>query len=158
VQGRGTEEMKTNDVTNIFQKGKIGFSIELGRPAGGAYLRDLEKVTRKVASMNVEFAEDNPVMQLMQDRSTGALRAEVLDERVLSAIAEFIVPEENALAFIDEMKRFLNSEIDCLVTMSVIARAGPDGQSDFLQTLQGKGVPTYPNGKVNIGMALVTEE
>lgn len=158
VQGRGTEEMKTNDVTNLFQKGKIGFSIELGRPAGGAYLNDLEKVTKTITSMGVVFAEDNPVMQLMADRSTGALRPEVLGERVLSAIAEFLVPEEDALAFIDEMKRFLNSELDCLVTMSVISRAGPDGNSDFLQTLKDYGVDTYPNGKVNIGMALVGEE
>ena len=38
VSGRGTEEMKTNDVTNNFVEGKIGFSIELGRPGVGAYL------------------------------------------------------------------------------------------------------------------------
>jgi NAD-dependent dihydropyrimidine dehydrogenase PreA subunit len=158
VQGRGTEEMKTNDVTNLFRRGKIGFSIELGRPAGGAYLSDLEKVLKKVTSMGVEFAEDNPVIQLIEDRGTGALRPEVLGERVLSAIAEFLVPEEEAIDFIREMKRFLNSEMDCLVTMSVISRARPDGRPDFLQKLKDYGVAVYPNGKVNIGMALVREE
>ena len=158
VQGRGTEEMKTNDVTNLFKKGEIGFSIELGRPAGGAYLSDLEKVVKKVTSMGVKFAEDNPVMQLIEDHSVGTLRPEVLGERVLSAIAEFLVPEEKALEFIDEMKQFLDSELDCLVTMSVISRAVKDGTSDFLQKLKDNGVATYPNGKVNIGMALVREE
>jgi NAD-dependent dihydropyrimidine dehydrogenase PreA subunit len=157
VQGRGTEEMKTNDVTNLFQKGKIGFSIELGRPAGGAYLSDLEKVIRKVTSMGGELAEDNPVYQLIDDLKTGALRPEVLGERVLSAIAEFLVPEEKSLDVIEEMKSFLNSELDCLVTMSVISRAGRDGSSGFLQKLKESGVDTYPNGKVNIGMALVGE-
>jgi len=157
VQGRGTEEMKTNDVTGLFQKGKIGFSIELGRPIGGAYLRDLEKVVRKVTSMGVEFAEDNPVVSLIANRTTGALKPEVLGEKVLSAIAEFLVPEEEALDFLGEMKGFLNSELDCVVTMSVISRADEDGASEFLQRLKDRGENVYPNGKVNIGMALVRE-
>jgi NAD-dependent dihydropyrimidine dehydrogenase PreA subunit len=155
VAGRGTEEMKTNDVTNRFQAGKIGFSIELGRPVGGAYLRDLEKVVKKVTSMGVTFAEDNPVIPLIADRKTGALKPEILGEKVLSAIAEFLVPEVNAIDFIDEMKRFLNSELDCVVTMSVISRADTQGNSGFLRKLKERGVDTYPNGKVNIGMALV---
>lgn len=155
VQGRGTEEMKTNDVTNLFQKGKIGFSIELGRPGGGAYLTELEKVLKKVTPLGVEFSEDNPVISLIADRSTGALKPEVLGEKVLSAIAEFLVPEPDALGFIDEMKNFLNAELDCVATMSVIARADEDGASEFMSKLKERGVDIYPNGKVNIGMALV---
>ena len=157
VQGRGTEEMKTNDITGLFQKGKIGFSIELGRPIGGAYLRDLEKVVRKVTSRGVEFAEDNPVVSLIADRTTGALRPEILGEKVLSAIVEFLIPEEEALDFLDKIKGFLNSELDCVVTMSVISRADEDGASEFLQRLKDRGESVYPNGKVNIGMALVRE-
>ena len=155
VLGRGTEEMKTNDVTNLFEKGKIGFSIEVGRPSGGAYLRDLEKVIKKVTPMGVEFAEDNPVIPLIVNRATGELRSEVLGERVLSAIVEFLVPEEDAIDLINEMKHFLNSELDCVATMSVVSRADPDGRSDFLQRLTDAGLNPYPNGKVNIGMALV---
>ena len=158
VQGRGTEEMKTNDVTNLFQHGKIGFSIELGRPVGGAYLKDLEKVVRKVSSMDVQFAEDNPVFHLIVDRATGALRPEILGEKVLSAIVEVLVPEERAMDFIREMKRFLNSDLDCVVTMSVISRADSDGNSRFMEQLKRCGETIYPNGKVNIGMALVGEE
>lgn len=155
VQGRGTEEMKTNDVTNLFQKGKIGFSIELGRPGVGAYLTDLEKVIMKATSRGVEFSEDNPVISLIADRATGELRPEVLNEKVLSAIAEFLVPESEALEFIDEMKAFLNAELDCVATMSVIARADENGDSEFMRRLKDSGVAIYPNGKVNIGMALV---
>ncbi|GAB4341705.1 MAG: 4Fe-4S binding protein [Candidatus Abyssubacteria bacterium] len=157
VLGRGTEEMKTNDVTNLFTEGKIGFSVELGRPVGGAYLRDLEKVVKKTTKMGVEFARDNPVMSLVVDRTTGALRPEVLNEKVLSAIVEFLVPEERALDVFDEMKQFLNTEVDCIVTMSVIARADSDGNPRFLERLKERGILTYPNGKVNIGMALVQE-
>lgn len=157
VQGRGTEEMKTNDVTNLFQQGKIGFSVELGRPVGGAYLRDLEKVIKKVTARGVEFAEDNPVISLIADRTTGALRPEVLDEKVLSAIVEFLVPENEALEFLDQLKDFLNSELNCVVTMSVISRADENGISAFHQRLKDRGEEVYPNGKVNIGMALVRE-
>jgi len=158
VQGRGTEEMKTNDVTNLFQRGKVGFSIELGRPVGGAYLRDLEKVLKKVTSMGVEFAGDNPVYHLITDHTTGALRPEILGEKVLSAIVEVLVPEQQAMDFIREMKRFLNSELDCVVTMSVISRADSEGGSRFMEQLRRHGESIYPNGKVNIGMALVGEE
>jgi NAD-dependent dihydropyrimidine dehydrogenase PreA subunit len=154
VLGRGTEEMKTNDVTNLFTTGKIGFSIELGRPVGGAYLRELEKVVKKTTRMGVEFARDNPVMSFVVDRATGALRPEVLNEKVLSAIVEFLVPEERALEVIDEMKHFLNDEVDCVVTMSVISRADEKGNPRFLRRLKERGIATYPNGKVNIGMAL----
>ena len=155
VQGRGTEEMKTNDVTNLFQEGEIGFSIELGRPGVGAYLTDLEKVIKKVTAKGYTFSEDNPVVSLIADRSTGALRPEVLKERVLSAIAEFLVPEDETLDFIEEVKDFLNSELECVATISVISRADEDGNSAFMQKLKDRGIGIYPNGKVNIGMALV---
>lgn len=155
VQGRGTEEMKTNDVTNLFQDGQIGFSIELGRPGVGAYLTDLEKVIKKVTAKGYTFSEDNPVVSLIADRSTGALRPEVLKERVLSAIAEFLVPEDETLEFIEEIKDFMNAELDCVATMSVISRADENGNSAFMQKLRDRGIGIYPNGKVNIGMALV---
>jgi NAD-dependent dihydropyrimidine dehydrogenase PreA subunit len=158
VQGRGTEEMKTNDVTHHFEKGRIGFSIELGRPGVGAYLTDLEKVLMEVTRREAEFAEDNPVMQLIAERSTGALRPEILGEKVLSAIVEFTLPEAEALDSIEELKAFLNAELECVATMSVISRADESGESDFMRRLTERGVDIYPNGKVNIGMVPASAE
>jgi NAD-dependent dihydropyrimidine dehydrogenase PreA subunit len=155
--GRGTEEMKTNDVTNLYRRGTIGFSIELGRPGVGAYLWDLEKVVKKVTARGAEFAEKNPVVPLIADRATGTLKPEILGEKVLSAIVEFLVPESEALDLIDEMKDFLNSELDCVATMSVISRANDEGDSGFMRLLRERGIGIYPNGKVNIGMAPVRE-
>jgi len=155
IGGRGTEEMKTNDVTNNFTRGKIGFSVELGRPGLGAYLSDLDKVIRKVTSMGVVFADDNPVIPLIADRKTGALRPEILKEKVLSAIVEFLVPENKAISFIDELRSFLNTELETVATMSVISRADENGNSGFLERLKEHKLNPYPNGKVNIGMALV---
>ena len=55
VLGRGTEEMKTNDVKNEFTAEVIGFSVELGRPGVGAYLRELDKITRKSVALGAHF-------------------------------------------------------------------------------------------------------
>jgi NAD-dependent dihydropyrimidine dehydrogenase PreA subunit len=154
VAGRGTEEMKTNDVTNRFKSGETGFSVELGRPIKGAYLRDLEKVVKKAKSLGAEFSPDNPVYPLIADHQTGALKPEILNEKVMSAIAEFILPENKAIEAIAELKRFLNSEVDCTVTMSVISRANDNGNTAFFAKLKEAGHSFYPNGKVNIGMAL----
>jgi NAD-dependent dihydropyrimidine dehydrogenase PreA subunit len=155
IGGRGTEEMKTNDLTNNFVRGEIGFSIELGRPGIGAYLKDLDKVVRRVTSMKVEMARDNPVVALIADAETGALRPEILGEKVLSAIVELTVPENRALEFLDEIREFLNTEIETVATVSVIDRANENGESQFLSMLKNHGEEPYPNGKVNIGLALV---
>lgn len=154
VAGRGTEEMKTNDITNNFVPGQIGFSIELGRPGLGAYLTDLDKTLRKLTAMGVQFAKDNPVMTLIDDPKTGALKPELLNEKVLSAIAEFIIDEDGAVEFITEMKDFLNEELDSVATMSVISRADDTGDAHFIQRLKEAGHEPYPNGKVNVGLAL----
>ena len=155
VAGRGTEEMKTNDVTNNFTRGQVGISIELGRPGVGAYLRDLEMVVKKVTSRGVTFAKDNPVIPLIADSETGALRSEILGEKVLSAIVECAVEEAKTLEFIGEMTDFLNKNLNTVATISVISRAGQDGTPDFIEKLKAHGREPYPNGKVNIGMALV---
>jgi len=153
VGGRGTEEMKTNDVTNLFKAGEIGFSIELGRPGVGAYLSELEKVIQKVTRMGFPFAPDNPVYPLVVDHKKGSLRPEILKEKVLSAIAEFIVPYEKALDVIEELGQFLNDDLETVATMSVIIRADQDGDIPFLEELRKGGHKPYPNGKVNIGLA-----
>jgi hypothetical protein len=153
IGGRGTEEMKTNDVTNHYPGGRIGFSVEVGRPGVGARLRELDKVTRKVTSMGVQFAQDNPVMALMSDPATGALKQEILNEKVLSAIVEFLVDEERAPEFIRELTEFLENQLDTVATVSIISRAGENGDAGILNRLKALGIHPYPNGKVNIGIA-----
>src|SRR6202795_2296484 len=92
VQGRGTEEVKTNDVSGRVQKGEVGFTIEFGRPGVGVWFRDIQKMTVALAKANVPFEKKNPLTLLMSDVATGALKADVLDEKVLSAIVEIKVP------------------------------------------------------------------
>ena len=40
IVGRGTEEMKTNELTHRFVTGQVGVAIEMGRPGTGARLRE----------------------------------------------------------------------------------------------------------------------
>jgi ferredoxin len=159
VLGRGTEEMKTNEVKNEFTLDRIGFSIELGRPGVGAYLKDLDRVTRKIVAVGGIFSDYNPVGALMANRETGELKKEVLQEKVLSAIAEFTVPAQNALAVLADMIQFLNTGIDTVATVSIISRNQDDGSHMLYEQLVKHGhqcgYAPYPNGKVNIGMALI---
>ena len=43
VEGRGTEEVKTNDVTGRVGLGEVGFTIELGRPGVGVRFREIQE-------------------------------------------------------------------------------------------------------------------
>ena len=71
ISGRGTEEMKTNEVTGRFKLGTVGIGIEVGRPVTGARFYDVEKVARAVAKLGVEFEKINPTTSLMSDPGTG---------------------------------------------------------------------------------------
>ena len=157
VLGRGTEEMKTNDHKNEFTEDVIGFSVEIGRPGVGARLAELDKVTRKVIDLGGTFATYNPVLALMADTRTGALKSEVLEEKVLSAIAEFTVPVETALDTLAALIEFIKTELATVVTVSLIVRNQPDGALLFFEKLtrhgERIGFTPYPNGKVNIGLA-----
>jgi Pyruvate/2-oxoacid:ferredoxin oxidoreductase delta subunit len=67
VPGRGTEEMKTNDVSGRFRPGEVGVGIELGRPAVAAYFRDVEIVAMALSPLGYAFAEENPVYVRQED-------------------------------------------------------------------------------------------
>ena len=53
VEGRGTEEVKTNDVTGRVRAGEVGFTIELGRPGVGVRFRDIQEMCRALAEAGV---------------------------------------------------------------------------------------------------------
>ena len=92
VPGRGTEEMKTNDVRGIFGHGIVGVGAEVGRPGISTSFHDVQKVAMALAKTGMKFAEGNPVTANMADRNTGRLNPEILDERVMSAIIEGTIP------------------------------------------------------------------
>ena len=94
VEGRGTEEVKTNDVSGRVKVGEVGFTIEFGRPGVGVWFRDIQKMCWALADAEVSFEKKNPITSLMSDVATGTLREDILNEKVLSAIVEIKVPVE----------------------------------------------------------------
>jgi len=151
IAGRGTEEMKTNDVTGRFKRGWIGMGCEFGRPGIGTRFRDVDKVAQVLAKHGVEFETKNPVTFLMEDVKTGKLKEEVLNEKVLSGIIECIYPIEKFKEIMTALKE-VSKEIDTVFSCEVINRVDPDGSYPLRKLLDEMGIPYYINGKQNVAL------
>jgi len=150
VHGRGTEEVKTNDVTNRVGLGEVGYVVEFGRPTVGVRFRDIEKMTIALAAMGIQFEPKNPVTHMMADRNTGKLRDDILNEKILSAIVEFKTPIErvpDVLRRVDEVSKTLET----VVAVGVSTRCDDHGQSALDSVLAGEGI-SFARGKTNLGL------
>ena len=150
VHGRGTEEVKTNDVTNRVGIGEVGYVVEFGRPTIGVRFRDIQKMTQALAEIGIEFEPKNPVTHMMTDRKTGTIRADILNEKILSAIVEFKTRIENTPAIlrrIDEVSKAL----DTVVAVGVSTRCGGSGESALDHVLAEEGI-SFVRGKTNLGL------
>jgi ferredoxin len=152
VAGRGTEGIKTNDSKGRYTRGQMGVFVELGRPVLGARFRDVEKVVKKFKARGYDVNSDNPVADLIADKNTGALKPDILDEKVISCLVEFVLPDTAAGELL-EMARELSGEVDSVFNVCVGLRARPGGGSP-LNDLFGSETFSLPNGKVNIGVAV----
>lgn len=151
VPGRGTEEMKTNDVTGVYKKGLVGMTAEMGRPGVGTRFSEVEKVAQALARAGVKFAAQNPVTHLMVDQATGKLNPDVLGEKVLSAMIECLVPQDKIPAVIRELREVAR-HIDTVFSLDIITRLQPDGSVPWEKMLRELRVPVSINGKSNIGL------
>ncbi len=151
VGGRGTEGIKTNDSQNRYTRDDIGVFVELGRPVLGARFSDVERVVKKFKGHGYEVISGNPIAELVGDPATGALKPEVLNEKIISCVVEFLLPNSAAdelMAMVQE----LSGEVESVFNLSVALRAKTDGGSRF-EELFGPELFHLPNGKVNLGMA-----
>jgi ferredoxin len=151
IPGRGTEEMKTNEVTGRYRRGIYGLALELGRPGVGTRFSDVEKVTRALAELGVAFEENNPVTKLMVNREKGIMNPEVLGEKVLSAIVEFIVEERQLPEVLDVVER-ASKRLDTVFSGDIIARVPPDGSIPYVDVVQKMNRFISINGKSNVGL------
>jgi NAD-dependent dihydropyrimidine dehydrogenase PreA subunit len=151
IPGRGTEEMKTNDVTGRFKRGWLGVGIEMGRPIVGARFRDVQKVAMAVAELGVEFEAMNPVTAVMADPRTGKMNPEILDEKVYSAIIEFAIPEDKFPDLMTIVER-VSEEVDTVFSLEISARCLPGGDLATTPLLEKYGCWAAPNGKTCLGL------
>lgn len=155
VQGRGTEEVKTNDVTHRVKRGEVGFTIEFGRPGVGVWLRDIQKMTRALARAGVAFEKKNPFTPLMANVSTGDLREDILNEKVLSAIVEIKVSAERTEEII-RLVREVEKEVDTVVSLGVGTRCGEHGEENIVAPLLSRLGYKIERAKTNVGIGRVT--
>lgn len=149
--GRGTEEMKTNDVTGRYRRGEYGMALELGRPGIGTRISEIEKVLKVLLTMNVEVEENNPIFMLLKDKKTGVMQPEVLQEKVLSGILEFKIKEDQLKEVVNTLRPILD-EVDTVVSWGLAARFEEDGTLPVRSKLKDLGLSTRPNAKINMGL------
>jgi hypothetical protein len=151
VAGRGTEEVKTNDVTNRVGIGEVGFTIEFGRPGIGARFHEVQQMSRAVAALGIPFEKNNPLTSLMTDVATGELRPEILNEKVLSAILEIKVPVariEEVLRLVAEVRKRLNTT----VVLGVGTRCDENGEERVVAPILERLGYKLQRAKTNLGL------
>lgn len=149
IMGRGTAEMKTNDVTGRFKEGEIGFAVEMGRPGVSTSFADVEKVSAALAG-KVEFEPLNPVTVLI-DTETGKMRdPEVRSERALSAIIECKTTEDRGIEVLKILRR-VAGEVDTVFSLCVINKCR-GFEIPFKRAMEENGFTPRINGKTNIGL------
>jgi hypothetical protein len=155
VEGRGTEEVKTNDVTGRVKRGEVGFTIEFGRPGVGVWMREIQEMCWALAKAGVAFEKKNPITSLMSDVATGTLKPDILGEKVLSAIVEIMVPVARA----EEVIRLVwdvEKRIDTVVALGVGTRCNEQGEDDEVAPILERLGYKLERAKTNIGLGRAT--
>ncbi len=155
IHGRGTEEVKTNDLTNRVGVGEIGYVIEMGRPGVGVRFGQIQAMTKALAEIGVEFEAKNPITNLMTDRKTGMLKPDVLTEKILSAIIELKTPVEELRAVLHTVQSTAR-RIETVVAVGVATRCSDDGEDLVLAPLLNGIEVSFERAKTNMGLGRVT--
>ena len=150
VHGRGTEEVKTNDITNRVGPDECGFTVEFGRPTIGVRFRQIQEMTTALARMKIAFEKRNPVTCLMSDTSTGEIRQDILNEKILSAIVEFKTTIVHAPAVLRKIKEVAKT-LDTVVAIGVSSRCDEAGSNRLEEILIREGFD-FNRGKTNLGL------
>lgn len=151
VEGRGTEEVKTNDVSGRVKLGEAGLTIEFGRPAVGVRFREIQEMCIALAQAGVAFEKKNPVTSLMTDVKTGRIREDILDEKILSAIVEIKVPVER----MEEIIRVVwevEKRSTTVVAIGVGARCDAAGEDHVVAPILERMGYKLERAKTNIGL------
>jgi hypothetical protein len=150
INGRGTAEVKTNDLTGRVKEGEAGFVVELGRPGIGVYFSEVDRVTRTLAERGVAFERENPVTELMTDPEKGLIREDVFSEKVLSCILESKIKLEKVPEMLGVIKA-LAPTLNTVVSLGVSTRCDSEGNDPLKEILHNEGYDPW-RAKMNLGM------
>jgi spore coat polysaccharide biosynthesis protein SpsF (cytidylyltransferase family) len=107
-------------------------------------------MTMALASLPIAFESKNPVYSLITDPKTGALREDILNEKVLSAILEL----KTTLAHVPHVLRVVEEmapTLDTIVSIGVSTRCDAQGDNPLEPLLVREGF-TFYRGKTNLGL------
>ncbi|MBI1792402.1 MAG: 4Fe-4S binding protein [Acidobacteria bacterium] len=155
VSGRGTEEVKTNDISGRVKVGEVGFTIEFGRPGVGVWFHEIQKMASALAKAGVHFEKKNPVTSLMTDVATGTIREDVLGEKVLSAILEIkttVDRTEEIIRLVWEVEK----QIDTVISIGVGTRCDEQGEENVVAPILERLGYKLARAKTNVGLGKIT--
>jgi ferredoxin len=155
IEGRGTEEVKTNDISGRVQVGEVGFTIEFGRPGVGVWMSEIQTMCTALAEHGVSFEKKNPITSLMSDVAKGQLREDVLGEKLLSAIVEIkttIDRTEEIIRLVHDVEK----RLDTVVALGVGTRCDADGEERVVAPIIERLGYELERAKTNIGIGRVT--
>jgi len=155
IEGRGTEEVKTNDVSGRVKVGEVGFTIELGRPGVGVWFREIQEMAWALARAGVSFEKRNPLTTLMSDVASGTIREDIMNEKVLSAIIEIKVSVERTEEII-QLVRGVEKKLDTVVALGVATRCDDDGEERIVAPILERLGYKLERAKTNTGLGRVT--
>lgn len=157
VPGRGTEEVKTNDVTGRVCKNQFGIGIEMGRPCLSASYRDVEKMTKALAGFHIQYEEKNPIKSLFRDEKQGLLTEEALKQSVVSTIIEFTIEKELLKPVLETILK-TGETLDTVFSLDLIACFEEPYHLPEIPVLKELGLTPRPNNKINLGMGRPIKE
>jgi hypothetical protein len=112
-------------------------------------------MTRALASAKIPFEKRNPLTLLMSDVTTGKLKDDILDEKVLSAIVEIKVSvdrTEEVIRIVHEVEK----EIDTVVALGVGTRCDEDGEENIVGPILERLGYRISRAKTNTGLGRIT--
>ena len=151
VAGRGTDEVKSNDVTGRYKRGEVGFGIEMGRPGTGTTFRQVQQLTETIAARGVQFEKRNPLTTLLSDPGSGKIREDILDERVLTAIIEFKVAIDRVGEVLSTLKK-AQVDLDTVFSLDNIHRPDADGSLPAVEAAKQLGYHLTDHVKICTGL------
>ena len=155
IHGRGTEEVKTNDVSGRVDVGEVGYVIEFGRPGVGVRFHHIQTMTMALAELDIIFEPKNPITHLMTDKTSGTLKEDILNEKILSAIVELKTPIDLVARVLDTVMG-ISKQIDTVVAVGVSTRCDENGEDERLAPLLQEHGYTFHRAKTNMGLGRIT--
>jgi ferredoxin len=150
IMGRGTEEVKTNELTGRIGPGEAGLTVEFGRPGIGARFWEIQEVTRTLARLGVTFETKNPVAALMTDPAKGDINPDILNEKILSAIVEVKTTQKLVPRLLETVAE-VGKRLPTVISVGVGVRCEPDGSAPIESILREHGYD-FVRGKTNLGL------